>query len=137
MLVAAAVWLGAWQYDAWSTRRADEARDVTRQEPVPLDSAIGPDDAFPGDRVGAPVIVAGTWVPSGTLYVSGREHEGRDGLLGGDAAGHGRAGIGGAGDRAGLDAVAVRRTSGPDGHRRVRGLAAAARGYRRGRPRPG
>ena len=79
VFVAAAVWLGVWQYDAWSTRRADEARDVTRQEPIALDSAIGPDDAFPGDRVGQPVIVDGTWVPSGTVYVSGREHDGRAG----------------------------------------------------------
>ena len=79
VFVAAAVWLGVWQYDAWSERRADEARDVTRQEPIPLDSAIGPDDAFPGDHVGQPVVVDGTWVPSGTIYVSGREHDGRAG----------------------------------------------------------
>ena len=77
--VSAAVSLGVWQYDAWSTRRADEARDVTRLEPIPLDAAIGPDDAFPGERVGQPVILDGTWVPSGTVYVSGREHDGRAG----------------------------------------------------------
>lgn len=80
VLVAIAGWLGVWQYDAWSTRRAAEVQDLTRQEPIPLDSAIGPDDPFPGDMVGQPVVVSGTWVPSGTVYVSGREHGGRDGF---------------------------------------------------------
>jgi len=78
-LVGIAVSLGLWQYDAWSSRRAAEAEDLTLLAPVPLDEAIGPDDPFPGDRVGQPVIVDGTWVPSGTIYVSGREHEGRAG----------------------------------------------------------
>ena len=30
----AAVLLGVWQLDAWQTRRADEARDLTQAEPV-------------------------------------------------------------------------------------------------------
>jgi surfeit locus 1 family protein len=72
-------WLGAWQYDAWQARRAAEAADLTRLDPIPLAEAIGPDDPFPGDRVGQPVIVDGTWVPEGTVFVSGREHEGRSG----------------------------------------------------------
>jgi surfeit locus 1 family protein len=76
LLLGIAGWLGLWQYDAWSTRRAAEAQDLTRQAPVPLDSAIGPDDPFPGDKVGQPVIVSGSWVPSGTIYISGREHDG-------------------------------------------------------------
>ena len=77
--VAAAVLLGGWQYDAWQERRAAEAADLTQAEPVPLDDAIGPDDPFPGDRVGQPVVIDGTWVPEGTVLVSGREHEGADG----------------------------------------------------------
>jgi cytochrome oxidase assembly protein ShyY1 len=79
VLVAAAVALGVWQYDAWQTRRELDARDVTRLEPVPLASVLGPDDPFPGDRVGQPVVVEGTWVPGGTVFVSGREHEGHPG----------------------------------------------------------
>ena len=78
--VAAAFWLGAWQYDAWSERRADEVRDLTRAEPRPLQDVIGPDDPFPGDEVGQPVVVAGTWVPSGTVYVENREHDGDEGV---------------------------------------------------------
>jgi surfeit locus 1 family protein len=77
--VAAAVWLGSWQYGAWQERRAAEAADLTRLDPIPLAEAMGPDDAFPGDLVGRPVRIDGTWVPDATVLVSGREHEGRDG----------------------------------------------------------
>jgi len=77
--VTAAVLLGGWQYDAWQERRAAEAQDLTQAEPVALDEAIGPDDPFPGDKVGQPVVIDGTWVPEGTVLVSGREHEGEDG----------------------------------------------------------
>ncbi|MCW2765785.1 MAG: hypothetical protein JWO11_1744 [Nocardioides sp.] len=79
VLVAAAGALGVWQYDAWQTRRALDAADLTRIDPVPLASVIGPDDPFPGDRVGQPVVLDGTWVPGGTVYVSGRVQNGRDG----------------------------------------------------------
>ncbi len=77
--VGLAVGLGGWQYDAWQERRAAEAEDLTQQQPVPLDEAIGPDDPFPGDRVGQPVVVEGSWLPDATVLVSGREHDGRDG----------------------------------------------------------
>jgi surfeit locus 1 family protein len=79
VLTAAAVLLGVWQLDAWQTRRADEARDLTRAEPVALAEVIGPDDPFPGRSVGQPVDLDGTWVPEGTVFVSGREHEGDEG----------------------------------------------------------
>ncbi|MGZ4449586.1 MAG: SURF1 family protein [Nocardioides sp.] len=79
VLTAAAVGLGVWQYDAWSARRVAEAVDLTHVRPLPLESVIGPDDPFPGNRVGQPVVVEGTWVPDATLFVSGREHEGRRG----------------------------------------------------------
>ncbi len=68
--------LGVWQYDAWSTRRALEAADLTQLDPVPLATLMGPDDPFPGTSIGQPVILTGTWVPEGTLYVSGREQDG-------------------------------------------------------------
>lgn len=77
--VAIAAWLGYWQLDAWQDRRAAEARDLTRLEPVPLTEVLGPDDPFPGEAVGRPVSVGGTWVPTGTVLVEGREHEGRTG----------------------------------------------------------
>jgi surfeit locus 1 family protein len=77
--LVAAGWLGLWQYDGWQARRAAEARDLTQVAPIPLAEAIGPDDPFPGSRVGQPVEVVGTWVPDATVYVSGREHDGHDG----------------------------------------------------------
>ena len=79
VLVAAAGGLGTWQYDAWQTRRAAEASDLTRVDPLPLDAVLGPDDPFPGDKVGQPVILDGKWVPAGTVFVSGREHDGDQG----------------------------------------------------------
>lgn len=80
VLVAAAGWLGWWQVGAWQERRAVEATDLTRLEPVGLAEVMGPDDPFPGDQVGRPVRVSGEWLPEGTFYVSGREHEGEDGF---------------------------------------------------------
>lgn len=77
--VGVAVGLGVWQYGAWQAHREAEAVDLTDAAPMPLAEVMGPDDPFPGDRVGQPVTVAGTWVPSGTVYVSGREHDGEDG----------------------------------------------------------
>ena len=75
-LLAATIALGLWQYDAWSLRREAEARDLTQVPPIPLTEAMGPDDPFPGNRVGQPVTVSGTWVPDGTIYISGRERDG-------------------------------------------------------------
>lgn len=79
VLVGIAVGLGFWQLDAWQQRREAEARDLSRIDPIPLADAIGPDDPFPGDQVGAPVIVDGTWIDDATFFVSDREHDGRNG----------------------------------------------------------
>lgn len=70
--MAAAVGLGLWQYDAWSSKRVSEARDLTRLDPVPLAEVLGPDDPFPGSAVGRPVEVSGTWLPESTVYVEPR-----------------------------------------------------------------
>lgn len=79
VLVGVAVLLGLWQYDAWQAHREAEATDLTQAEAVPLGDVMGPDDPFPGDKVGQPVTVSGTWVPEGTVYVAGRVHDGDDG----------------------------------------------------------
>ncbi|HEX6149488.1 SURF1 family protein [Nocardioides sp.] len=70
VLLGVAVFLGAWQFDVGQDERDSAARDLTRSDPVALTSVLGPDDPFPGDRVGQPVTVAGTWVPDATVYVS-------------------------------------------------------------------
>jgi len=69
VLLGVAVWLGSWQWDAWEARRAAEAQDLTRVAPMALDDVLGPDDPFPGDRVGQPVILTGHWLDDGTVYV--------------------------------------------------------------------
>jgi surfeit locus 1 family protein len=79
VLVATAAGLGYWQLTAWQAHRDAEATDLTHAAAQPLDDVIGPDDPFPGTKVGQPVSLAGTWVPGGTVYVSGREHDGVDG----------------------------------------------------------
>lgn len=77
--VGSAGLLGYWQYDAWGERRAAEQVDRTQLDPVPLAEVMGPDDPFPGEDVGQPVRVRGTWLPDSTVFVSGREHRGTDG----------------------------------------------------------
>lgn len=79
LAVGAALALGIWQYHAWQNGRADAAADRTHASAVELTTVIGPDDPFPGNEIGQPVELSGTWVPAGTVYVSGREHQGRDG----------------------------------------------------------
>ena len=79
VLVGIAVALGLWQYGAWQAHRDAQAADLTDAAPVPLDDVIGPDDPFPGTKVGQPVTVSGTWVPGGSVFVSGRERDGQDG----------------------------------------------------------
>ncbi|WP_127479374.1 SURF1 family cytochrome oxidase biogenesis protein [Nocardioides pantholopis] len=77
--VSVTVLLGLWQLESWQAVREDSAADLTREQPEPLAAVIGPDDPFPGEDVGQPVVVAGTWLPESTVYVSGRESDGRDG----------------------------------------------------------
>lgn len=79
--VAAAAALGFWQYDAWQAHREAERLDLTEAEPVPLTDVIGPDEPFPGADVGRPVRFDGTWLPAGSVLVSGRDDaDGQPGL---------------------------------------------------------
>jgi surfeit locus 1 family protein len=64
--------LGRWQLHVWQDHRAQDSVAVTRQAPVPLDSVLGPDAAYPDVGLGRPVLVEGTWVPGETVLVSGR-----------------------------------------------------------------
>jgi cytochrome oxidase assembly protein ShyY1 len=77
--------LGAWQLDR--ARQRGEAAQATRQAelvaaaPVPLDSVLAPQTAFPGDLVGRKVSVAGTYEAGGQLVVTGRSRDGDVGDL--------------------------------------------------------
>ncbi len=77
--VGAAVALGLWQYDAWQATRAAERIDLTKNAPEPLTEVLGPDQPFPTEHVGRPVTLEGTWLPEGTVLVSGRERSGEEG----------------------------------------------------------
>lgn len=79
LALAAAVLLGLWQLDVWQAHRTAATIDLTHDRPVPLARVMGGDSAFPGDAVGKPVTFAGRWLASGTVYVSGRRHDGRRG----------------------------------------------------------
>ncbi|WP_188113375.1 SURF1 family protein [Nocardioides humilatus] len=76
---AAAVALGLWQWDAWQAHREAERHDITHADPRPLTDVLGPDEPFPSDEIGRPVSIEGTWLPEGTVLVTGREGDGTDG----------------------------------------------------------
>lgn len=82
LLLAAAGWLGSWQFSAWQADRAYQALSVATEPPVPLAQVFGPDDPFPGLDNGRPVTVAGVWLANGTFLVSGRERGADPGPLG-------------------------------------------------------
>ncbi|MCM0620997.1 SURF1 family protein [Nocardioides bruguierae] len=79
VVVLATLALSWWQWGAFQNERTVAARDLTQAPVVPLDDVMGPDDAFPAPDVGRPVTLTGTWVPEGTVYVEGREHDGEQG----------------------------------------------------------
>lgn len=79
LAVGAACGLGMWQLNAWKANRAAEAVDLTQADPVPLADVLGPDDPYPGDRVGQPVTIGGTWSAQGTVVIADRARDGEVG----------------------------------------------------------
>ena len=71
LAVTIAGWLGWWQVGAWQAHREDRSAALADARPVPLDEALGPDDAFSGEHVGRPVEVRGRWLPE-VLHVEDR-----------------------------------------------------------------
>ncbi len=80
LATVAAVLLGVWQYDVWQAGRQDQTASRTEAGPVPLDSVMSSDEAFPRTGVGTPVTLSGRWLPAATVYVSGRELDDRRGV---------------------------------------------------------
>jgi cytochrome oxidase assembly protein ShyY1 len=78
-VVIAAVFLGNWQYDAWQIHRDERAADLADADPRPITDLLGDGGGFPSEAVGAPVEVAGTWLPEDTFFVSGRVRDDVDG----------------------------------------------------------
>lgn len=79
LALTAAGGLGLWQLGVWRDHRDAEAIDLTHRSPVALRDVLGPNDPFPGDRVGQPVRLRGSWLSGSSVFVSGREHDGRSG----------------------------------------------------------
>ncbi len=77
LLVALAISIvaGLWQFSAWQAERDAASHTLVNAAPVPLASLMGGDSPFPGRSVGQPVTLSGTWMPEGTVYVSGRYHD--------------------------------------------------------------
>lgn len=72
-VVAATVFLGWWQWSVSQGHKSDKSAQLAHATPVPLRTVMGNNDAFPGAETGRPAVLAGTWVPSGTVYVSGHQ----------------------------------------------------------------
>jgi len=79
VVVAAAIALGLWQYSVSHQHKVDQVAKLAHATPRPLTDVMGGNDAFPGDHVGRPVVVTGTWLGDGTVFVSGHSHAGRKG----------------------------------------------------------
>lgn len=71
ILMAAMVVLGVWQLDVYRDHQHGAAVEALHRTPVPLDSVLGPDAAFPSDGVGRPVTVTGTYTPGRQFWVRG------------------------------------------------------------------
>ncbi len=70
-LMAAMVALGLWQFSVYDDHQQADAMATMRREPIPLERALGPDQAFPSESVGVPVWVEGHYDATGQLYVYG------------------------------------------------------------------
>lgn len=70
--VGVALTLGLWQLDAWQTRRADAARDLSNNTPVALSTLMTGDSPFPGRSLGQPVSFSGTWLEDASFFIANR-----------------------------------------------------------------
>jgi surfeit locus 1 family protein len=72
--------LGIWQYHVYQSKTASATAARATAEPVPLESLFAIDAGLPEKAVGRRVSVVGTWGPvEDQMFVTDRQHEGRDG----------------------------------------------------------
>jgi cytochrome oxidase assembly protein ShyY1 len=69
VLMGVMTWLGLWQLHVYDDQQHDAARAALHRPEVPLDSLLGPDDAFPAEGTGRPVTATGTYLRTAQLYV--------------------------------------------------------------------
>lgn len=78
--VTCTVLMGLWQLGVYDSQQRHEQDDQSGAAAVPLHDALGPDDAFGGSADGRRVEATGSFGPADRqLWVSGRNHDGRDG----------------------------------------------------------
>ena len=69
VVMAVMIAMGRWQYGVYDDHQRADAMAVMRRAAVPLDTALGPDQAFPSASVGIPVVVSGRYDRPDQLYV--------------------------------------------------------------------
>jgi surfeit locus 1 family protein len=69
VLIAVMTWLGFWQFSVYDDQQHADAQAALIKPVIPLDSLLGPDDAFPSNGVGRPVRVSGTYLAHDQIYV--------------------------------------------------------------------
>lgn len=75
------LFMGSWQLGSYDQRQADERAEQGQTRAVALESVWSPTDIFTTDQDQRPVTVTGTFRPAAEqLWVTGREHDGRDGV---------------------------------------------------------
>lgn len=78
--VAFTLVMGLWQLGVYDTRQEHERADKQDVPTVPLDEALGPDDAFSGSANHRPIEVTGTFAPADEqVWISGHSLDGADG----------------------------------------------------------
>jgi surfeit locus 1 family protein len=71
VVMAAMIAMGRWQFGVYDDHQRADALAVMHRAPVPIDTVLGPDDAFPSGSVGTPVVVSGRYDRADQLYVRG------------------------------------------------------------------
>jgi surfeit locus 1 family protein len=69
VLMGVMVVLGLWQLSVYDDHQHANAQAALSKPAVPLDSLLGPDDAFPSDGVSRPVTVSGRYLVGEQVYV--------------------------------------------------------------------
>jgi cytochrome oxidase assembly protein ShyY1 len=70
VLISGMTVLGFWQLSVFDDRQQRDGEKQLEREPVPISEVMGPDDAYPADAVGRPVLVEGRYVDDEEVYVA-------------------------------------------------------------------
>ena len=73
VVVVVTILLGWWQWSVSQGHKDEKSEALAHATPVPLSKVLGHNDAFPGEDTGRPAVLEGTWLPAGTVQVSGHQ----------------------------------------------------------------